>query len=147
MKQTIKYLNTDLDLIAPFDLDSLAQALAPLGVFALHVSAGEDLTWYACFECEEGFSYPEPNIASSLTAVESLDPESRRIWNACTKREFNIGYDCGDEPWAFNNEITVGTMSRMAALNISLRITLYSAEPPQSDPKESKDQSTTGSFS
>jgi hypothetical protein len=63
-----------------------------------------------------------------LTAIEALDPKSRIQWDACVIREFNIGYDCGDEPRAFSHGLTASTLARVAALSISLRITLYPAE-------------------
>jgi hypothetical protein len=54
---------------------------------------------------------------------------------------FNIGYDCGAEPWAFNQGLTAELLGRMAATGASLRITLYpghdeaapTAKPPQAD--------------
>ena len=40
-------------------------------------------------------------------------------------REFNIGYDCGEEPWAFNQGLSAETLRRVAAVKASLRWTLY----------------------
>lgn len=71
-----------------------------------------------------------------LSAIESLDGPTHELWSACTSREFNIGYDCGDEPWAFSHELTPETLARMAALGIALRITLYPAEAETSNLSE-----------
>jgi hypothetical protein len=43
----------------------------------------------------------------------------------CSRREFNIGYDCGREPWAFNQVLSAQLLSRIAAARASLRVTLY----------------------
>ena len=136
MKREIHYLNTDLDLVAPFDLGPLAQAISARGAFTLQVSARDDASWCATIEADADFQSPEPTIVALLAAIEELDAEARRSWAACTHREFNIGYDCGDEPWAFTNEMSSATISRMAALNVSLRITLYPAESPQANQPE-----------
>ncbi|MEQ1852611.1 MAG: hypothetical protein ABMA01_13605 [Chthoniobacteraceae bacterium] len=127
MKRETHYLNTDLDLVAERNLDALTAALRSQGVSPLHNEPRDDGHWYATLETEEPFDRPEPNITALLTAIETLDQPSRELWSACTSREFNIGYDCGDEPWAFNHALSAPTLARIAALGISLRITLYPA--------------------
>ena len=139
MKQKTHYLNTDLDLVAGQSLQALADALETRGVFPLHVALRDDQQWYSILETAEQFTQPEPNIVALLTAIEALDPQSRILWDACGIREFNLGYDCGDEPRAFNHGLTVSTLARMAALGISLRITLYPAENEASPTSEPTD--------
>ncbi|MEO6335819.1 MAG: hypothetical protein ABIP71_03235 [Verrucomicrobiota bacterium] len=136
MKRETHYLNTDLDLVAQQSLKALAAAFETRGVFPLHVDLRDDQQWYSTLESEEQFTEPEPNIVALLTAIEALNPQSRNQWAACATREFNIGYDCGDEPWAFNHGLTAPTLARMAALDISLRITLYPAESATSKTSE-----------
>jgi len=136
VKQKTHYLNTDLDLVAGQSLQALADALETRGVSPLHVALRDDQQWYSILETVEQFTQPEPNIVALLTAIEALDPQSRIQWAACAIREFNIGYDCGDEPWAFNHGLTAATLARMAALGISLRITLYPPENKASTTSE-----------
>jgi hypothetical protein len=123
-----RYLNTDLDLVAEQSLEAFATALNSRGVFSLYVDQRDDGRWYGTLETEKQFPDPELNIAALLAALETLDPHFREHWSACTSREFNIGYECGNEPWAFNQGLTAATLGRIAALGISLRITLYPAE-------------------
>ncbi|MCE9555579.1 MAG: hypothetical protein K8T91_19700 [Planctomycetes bacterium] len=124
-KPIIRYLNTDLDLVAPISLKDLAAALESLGVFPLHVSHGEDGQYYATLETEVTHTDPDTNIAEMLTAIDALPQGVKHAWNACTKREFDVGYDCGDEPWAFNQGLTNQTLRRMADCGCTFRITLY----------------------
>ena len=127
----IQYLNTDLDVVAGRDLGPLAAALEARGVSALHVAQAEDGHWYATFETygeNEQHDVPELALTVMLDAIESLEAEVRGLWSECSLREFNIGYDCGDEPWAFNNGLSNRTLARMASAGASLRITLY---PPE----------------
>ena len=125
MKKQIRYLNTDLDLTAPFDLKPLAKAFAKSKVVALDVSEHSDGTWTAVFEANAEFSSAEPTIVALLEAIESFDSKARQIWSSCALRELNIGYDCGDEPRYFSNQLSVSTLFRMASLNIGLVVTLY----------------------
>jgi hypothetical protein len=91
----------------------------------MHVTNGEDGYWYATFEIDLPHQDPESTIRVMLEAIESLDDDAPRIWSDCKLREFDIGYSCGDEPWAYNHGLTNETLLRIAALGASLRITLY----------------------
>jgi hypothetical protein len=128
LKPRIYYLNTDLDLVAQRDLTPLAAALEAQGVPPLYVTHGEDGRWYATFETADQYGAPEESMSKMLDAVESLSGEAHTLWSECSLREFNIGYDCGDEPWAFNNGLTNATLRRTATIGASLRITIYPAD-------------------
>lgn len=125
MEGVICYLNTDLDLTSADDLTALAVAFKAGGVPPLHVTPGDNGLWYACFETDDTYVEPEPNIAAMLKVVEKLVPTLRTVWDHCMRREFNVGYDCGSEPWAFNQGVSAELLGRMAAVGASLRITLY----------------------
>ena len=71
---------------------------------------------------------PEWNVAAMLDVVETLEDSLRSVWFGCTRREFNLGYDCGAEPWAFNEGLSSERLGRMAAVGASLRFTLYPEE-------------------
>jgi hypothetical protein len=122
----IRYLNTDLDLKSGDNLTALAAAFKTQGIFLLHVTRDEDGLWYATFETDEDFDQPDPNITVMIAVVESLVEPIQSLWSSCILREFNIGYDCGSEPWAFNQGLSSEILGRMAAVGASLRITLYS---------------------
>jgi hypothetical protein len=129
MDDTIRYLNTDLDLASAGDLTALAAALETRGVSALHVTRGDDGLWRATFETDEQHAEPESNIAAMIAAVEALAEPTRAAWARCTQREFNIGYDCGGRRSAFTQGLSSELLGRVAAAGASLWITLY---PPAS---------------
>src|SRR5262245_44653153 len=99
---SICYLNTDLDLTSVYDLTALAGVFRAQGAFVLHLTRGDDQLWYATIEvlrgCQESRN-PESDIAFLLRAVESLPESLQTEWTRCSRREFNIGYDCGSKPW------------------------------------------------
>ena len=125
MNGFISYLNTDLDLTSTDDLTALAAAFEAACVPPLHVTRNEDGLWYACFETDEQHVEPEPNITAMLAVVEALAPPLRSVWAGCSRREFNIGYDCGREPWEFNQGLSPELLGRIAAAGAALRVTLY----------------------
>jgi hypothetical protein len=121
----IRYLNTDLDLVAPISLAALVLHLQSGRVRPLLPTLGDDGNWYVTFETDDTFDDPDPNIAAMLSAIESATGDARTCWDACTTREFNVGYDCGDEPWAFTQGLSNETLRRMAECGATFRITLY----------------------
>ncbi len=127
MSSTICYLNTDLDLTSVGDLTGLAAVFDSHGALLLDVTQWEDGLWHATFEILDQQTEPELNITAMVTVVESLSEPHVSVWRNCTLREFNIGYDCGAEPWAFNQGLSSELMGRMAAIGASLRFTLYPA--------------------
>lgn len=124
---TIQYLNTDLDLTCSVDPSPLATEIEGEGL-AVRVTRGDDGLFYVL--CEDSNDVePEPNIRRLLNAIDRLSADARVIWANCSKREFNVGYDCGDEPWSFNQGLTNDTLRRMANCGASFRITLYPHRP------------------
>lgn len=125
MDNTIRYLNTDLDLVCSDDPTALANRFQVAGVYPLSVSKEADHLWYARFETDAQHDEPESNIAEILVIVESLEGELRSLWERCILREFSVGYDCGTKPWAFQHALSATLIARIAAAHASLRITLY----------------------
>jgi hypothetical protein len=121
----IQYLNTDLDLVAPVSLEPLIAHFEAARISPLRPTLGEDGNWYVTLETDEPHEEPDRNIAALLSAIESTTGAARECWDACAKREFNVGYDCGDEPWSFNQGLSNATLRRMADCGATIRITLY----------------------
>ena len=125
MDGKIRYRNTDLDLASRDDLTPLAQAFEVGGAAPLHVTQGDDGLWYATFERDDHQDEPESDVVGMLAVVESLPEPLRALWERCEQRVFDVGYDCGDEPWGFNQTLSPALLGRMAAAGASLRITIY----------------------
>ncbi|NJM57193.1 MAG: hypothetical protein HC857_06805 [Synechococcales cyanobacterium RU_4_20] len=123
--ELIRYLNTDLDVMSAVDLRELAAALEQSGLVALHCEPGEDGLWSACFEAEVQFEQPEETIALMVSVLEGVGAELRSQLHRCSLLEFNLGYACGDEPWAFNQGVSAALLGRMAVLGVGLRVTIY----------------------
>lgn len=122
-ERKIQYLNTDLDLVSDVDLGPLNKEFDHLGL-ALHLHAGDDDRFYLM--CEDTSDVePERNIIRMLNAIDQLSDEGSRLWKLCSVREFNIGYECGDEPRSFEQGVSNKTLRRIVECGASLKITLY----------------------
>ncbi len=131
MCETTRYRNTDLVLTSSEDLTALAAVFESRCLFQF-VTRGEDSLWYASFATQEDFTEPEPNIAAMVAVAESLGEPHRTVWLGCTRREFNISFDCGTEPWSFIQGMSSALLSRIAAIGASLALTLYAYRGPGS---------------
>lgn len=102
-RKLITYLNTDLDIEVTSGLPMLSAALLACGkLYEVASSEGGDAPSRASFECSRDARTPEAAIAEMLDAIEQLDGAAGAVWQACSLKEFNIGYACGEEPRAFN---------------------------------------------
>ena len=125
MDGKIHYLNTDLDLTSAGDLTPLTEAFERAGFLVLNSAKSDDGLWCATIETGETFDDPDSNISAFLEFLESLISDLQFAWWQCGLSEFNIGYDCGMEPWAFNQGLGSKLLGRMASSGASLRVTLY----------------------
>jgi hypothetical protein len=144
MDNKITYCNTDLELKSASDLSALAAEFEARGLDVLHVTHSEDGQRYSIVEAKEPWSEPEirepeRSIGEMLAAVESLAQPLRSVWMSCTLREFNIGYDCGDEPWAVNQGLSKELLARIVNVGATLRWTLYPDRPVHNAETEQQD--------
>lgn len=132
----IRYLNTDLELVCDVEPAQLVAEFEACDLFT-HVHYGDDQLFYVM--CEDMNKHePEPNIIRLLDAVDALSDSALAIWQCCTKREFDVGFDCGDEPWGFRQGLSNDVLRRIAACGASLRVTLY-PHRPESEENEQGD--------
>ncbi len=130
VETTTHYLNTDLELSSAEDLKAIAKAFEDQGMLCLYLNCDEQGLWQATFEAKTQHAEPEASIAQMLAIVESLPPPLQTLWLNCYSRTFDIGYHCGDQPWAFNQTLSSPLLARISAAHTAVKITLYPAEHP-----------------
>lgn len=134
------YVTTDLVLFSSEDLTALAAALEARGLYvrdrARWIDAVEwfriaEPQWHWAFKArgEGPYDDPEPEVADLLAAVEALDPPARAAWDGCSRRIFDLGYDCGTTPFSVRHDLSAGTLARLGAAGGLLRFTLYAFDP------------------
>lgn len=124
-----RYRNTDLDLISSAPLEDLTDELETAGMVLLGTHQDGQARWHAIFEIlsEEDAVYvnAEATIGAMLSIIDGLSDRCRQLWSSCDLREFNVAYDVGVEPLAFNEGFSVETLASMSELKVSFRVTLY----------------------
>lgn len=120
-----RYRCTDLCLTAEAPQEALSKALADLGLHLMWTELGEDGRWRATIKALGQYDGPQVEIEEMLAVVEKLPAEMRAVWDGCSQREMNLGYDCGDEPWSFQHSLSNETVRRLAAVGVELAWTLY----------------------
>jgi len=149
MDGATRYRVTDLVLHSAGDLTALAAAFEAQGLRvtqrALRIAdearvwfriAGTDRMWvFQAGGCEPDDD-PEPEVAALLAAVEALDAPERAAWAGCSRRIFDLAYDCGVRPSSVRHDLSAGTLARLAAAGGALRITLYALDPSEVPPAE-----------
>lgn len=123
--QPISYMNTDLDLIIDVDPAILVEELEGKGSCVFAQDPNQQGLYYIM--CEDGGLDCDLviNTTHLLDAVESLSKSSRELWDRCSKREFNAGYECGFEPRSFEQNLPHEVLKRIVECNASFAITLY----------------------
>jgi hypothetical protein len=135
-----RYRVSDVVLFSAGDLTALATALEARGMAvtqrALDI-AETDRMWVFQVGCEQ---LPDDDLEAELAmfvaAVESLEPPERAAWASCSKREFDIAFDCGIKPGSVRHELSAGLLSRLVAVGGSLKFTLYSLDPREIPPDD-----------
>lgn len=123
----IHYRNTDLDIVCEVDPAILVKGF-DTHVNIVNVHNGDDGQYYVLCE-DTSNTDPELNISRLLDVVDNFTESARKVWNRCSKRDFNIGYDCGDGPWGFNQGLSNQTLRRIVECGATLSIALYPFRP------------------
>lgn len=128
-----QYRNTDLDLVSVEPLDALNQRLEADGLIVLGHHQNAEGDWTSVLEIVGGeddrfHQTCDATIMAMLDVLERLPADAQRLLARCKMREFNAAFDLGTEPLDFNQSLSAQTISRMAALRASFRVTLYPGE-------------------
>jgi len=128
------YANTDLEIDSKEEPFALKAVFQRHEFFAMTEQTLEDGSWLGRYETGEQYREPDANLAGFLGIVEDLEDVALDEWRKCTRREFDIGYMAGYEPFSFSQVLTVETLSRIVKAGAVLRLTIYAADPKDAPP-------------
>ena len=120
----IRFINVDLDVSSLASLGPLTKAVEKKRMVNLRRPDDADDTT-ASYELVMHVGSANETISRMLDVLEQLKGEAKEAWLGATRREFDIGYDCGTEPLAFNEAIDPDVVRRIALIGAGIRITLY----------------------
>lgn len=139
-EQPTQYLNTDFDLESDSSLQRLAGELRKT-CDVLHCTENGDGSWQMTIEArhdECGVDRnPNLDIAAMLEAIADVSEGARTEYNSCSRRDFNIGYECWDS-WAFNSGISHQVLQMVVRSGCSISWTLYPMRNPDGAPRENE---------
>ena len=117
-----QYITTDLELESPNDLTLIAQGF------------GDDVLVHFCGAVGDRHAasfglFNEGSVDSHINfycnLIENLSESSRELWDSCTRIDFNIGYEAGDEAKSWRSPITTDVLARITKNHGDIVITIY----------------------
>jgi len=129
MTATITYIATDLELDSGEDLSELVEEFGDR--VNLHLNQWVEETYRVClglgFVDLDGDS--EMELENTLTwycsLVESLSEDSRKTWDASSRRVLDIAFESGMEPKCQTFEIPPELFRRISDLGMTIAVTIY----------------------
>jgi hypothetical protein len=119
------FRNVDLEVSSSSDLQWLVDEF---GEDAMNLYCGPARGHFlATFETPVVRGDPDSRIGSFCNLVENLPDVARLAWDEAFLRVFDIGYDAGETPRAYQCDLRPETLAAVARIGASLRITIYSA--------------------
>jgi len=124
-------MNVDLDVESAEDLRPLIDALEP-HTFSFDRPAGQ-----ASFEVNDPSPKdPEVVILELVRLVKSLPPAARQVWDAASRRVFDIGLRSSRRPPAQRFNLGGATLREVASIGADVAITLYAVDPADDDEED-----------
>jgi hypothetical protein len=122
------FLNVDLDIVSRAPLEPLVAALGKAVV--VHYVGKEGRRYTAHVALSSWNRTADGVIRDLIRRVERLPRPARRLWDAATSREFNIGIQAEATPFSHELRLEAGTVQMLAEVGGMIGITTYSPEVP-----------------
>lgn len=122
-----QFLNVDLDVYSRCDLQPLVNSFGKK-VIALYV--GHEKRGYAAHLELAGLQKPsaDSTIRAFCTLIRALHKTERELWNGAKSREFCVGVEAGQQPFASDFRIEAQTVKAVAELGAVIVLTVYGPE-------------------
>jgi hypothetical protein len=120
-----EFLNVDLDLESKKALDPLLSELGDK-VHVVYHGPSEEKTHLAALEVYEGDDDdPDSIINEFCKLLEKLSPRAKAVWENCSMRRFDIGFESGVSGHPLCIDLDPKTLKRVADLTASVGVTIY----------------------
>ena len=114
----VKELNKEVMTLNRFDEKSIG--------LELNINTRNGLDFYKSYDDNEDWvGGVDVHLEEFCNLIENLSPTSRRIWNECFVKEFDLGFQSGNTRKTFKTRIQEKTVKRCAELGASIMITVY----------------------
>ena len=121
-----RYIQVDLEIDADFDLQGFVRLLGD-SVVVLWCGPEND-RFLARLELNAANMTLNKTLRRFCEIIEALPPAALDLWKKSKRRVFDIGFDSGDKRPAMKAVIEPRLLSRIAALDATVAITIYPLE-------------------
>ncbi|MGD9209950.1 MAG: hypothetical protein PVI90_04210 [Desulfobacteraceae bacterium] len=126
MKET-NYINVDLEIESNEDLSPIIDEFGN-DIIVLYNDYNKSNNTYTLV-AESTFDYkfrnPDELINCFYFKINKFSSETRRLWDNCNQRVFNIGYGCILTTVKYESEIKSLTIKNVSELGAAIKITIY----------------------
>jgi hypothetical protein len=126
-----QYRNVDLELESASNLAPLAEYFADRAhvLFSGRVEDSFHLALETlCVGCTEPLLPTldaDACIQDFIALISQLPPSLRALWDGCSSRVFDVGFDAGTAPMPFRQILTENTLTAVSSVRAAVRITIY----------------------
>ena len=122
-----QFLNVDLDVYSGCDLQPLVNAF---GKKAIALYVGRERGRYSAHLELAGLRKPsaDSTIRAFCTLIRALPKTQRKLWEGAKSREFSVGVEAGQQPFACDFRIEAETVKSVAELDAVIVLTVYGPE-------------------
>ena len=124
---SIEFLNLDLDLESNVDLTLLLEEFGE-SVVVMNHDQGE--LNKLSLELAGVVGRPDDLILEYAKLVENLTEPARKVWDACSKREVDVGFECEGSvegsPIGLTERLSLESIVLLSKLKMTITITIYS---------------------
>jgi len=118
-----EFLNVDLELCAPYDLQPLVTALGRKVIVLYAGRTGR--SYSAHLELARPTTSADSTIRGFCSLIRALPPPARQLWDRARKRDFSIGVQAGEQPNSSDFVIEASTVQAVADLAGRIVLTVY----------------------
>jgi len=124
---SIEFLNLDLDIESSDDLTSLLDSFGESVVVMSHEQGGVNKL---SLELAGVTGDPNNLVLEYAKLIDALPAAAKSIWDNCSKREMDIGFECEGEtkgaPVGITERLSLESITLLSKLKITLAMTIYS---------------------
>lgn len=124
---SIEFLNLDLDIESSNDLTSLLESFGESVVVMSH-DQGE--VNKLSLELAGVTGDPNQLVLEFAKLIEALPVAAKSIWDNCSKKEIDIGFECEGEtkgvPVGITERLSLESITFLSKFKITLAMTIYS---------------------
>jgi hypothetical protein len=121
----IAYVTADLEFDSAAELSALVAELRDDVI--VHLDERIDGVYRVALGLAQTDTSPEEAATFYCALVEKLSGPARTLWNGCSRRVLDIAFASGTEPECETYRLSEALLRRLAALGMSVAVTIYRA--------------------